>query len=80
MAIRIRIVDGHFVAVCAARSKLRAGDFYYLCDAADRALRAKFLLDYESEGLLKSDTRDLVSEEERNRIRAEETEEEEIDA
>lgn len=45
MAIRIRKVFGNTIAVCAARSKAKAGDTY-LDDAAHGALSAKFALDF----------------------------------
>lgn len=50
MAIRIRKVDGHWVALCAAETKPKKGDIY-LDDVIDHALRMKFLKDYKSEGL-----------------------------
>lgn len=47
MSIRIRIVDGTTIAVCAARSVAKEGDIY-LDDAAHHALTIKFGLDFDS--------------------------------
>lgn len=49
MAIRIRIVDGVTVAICAARSVARDGDVY-LDDTVHHALTDKFAADFTSEG------------------------------
>lgn len=49
MSIRIRIVDGVMVALCAARSVPKPGDVY-LDDAAHHALASKFTEDFTSEG------------------------------
>lgn len=49
MAIRIREVDGHTIAICAARSRAKAGDLY-LDDNIHHALTTKFRLDFHSEG------------------------------
>ena len=46
MAIRIREVDGHWVAVCAAKVKVRRGDIY-LNDNLHHALTTKFAIDHE---------------------------------
>lgn len=51
MAIRIRNIDGELVALCAAKTELKAGDIY-LDDNAHHALTTKFGLDFESEGLM----------------------------
>jgi len=51
MAIRVREVDGQLIAFCAALTPEREGDIY-LHDGIDHALRNKFRLDYESEGLI----------------------------
>ena len=52
MAIRIRYVGGgKVVALCAARSKAQEGDIY-LDDGIHHALSTKFMLDFESEGLI----------------------------
>lgn len=45
MAIRLRVVDGTMVALCAARSMPKEGDIY-LDDAAHAALSNKFSRDY----------------------------------
>jgi hypothetical protein len=45
MAIRIRVVDGVTVALCAARSIAKPGDIY-LDDAVHEALSNKFSRDY----------------------------------
>ena len=70
MAIRIRRIDGHLVALCAARAEEKPEDIY-INDEMDHALRIKFLIDYESEGLIKEDV-DLIDKDERNRIEREE--------
>lgn len=49
MAIRIRIVNGTMVALCAARSVEKPGDTY-LDDAQHHALFEKFAEDFASEG------------------------------
>jgi hypothetical protein len=49
MAIRLRRVDGVLVALCAARSQEKLGDFY-LDDAQHHALAEKFSADFQSEG------------------------------
>lgn len=45
MAIRIRVIAGRTVALCAARSMPQAGDIY-LDDAVHEALSAKFAGDF----------------------------------
>ena len=45
MAIRLRVVDGQLVALCAARSVEKPGDVY-LDDNAHYALSQKYWLDY----------------------------------
>ena len=50
MSIRIRVVDGVTVALCAARSMPKEGDLY-LDDAAHHALSVKFDQDFASEGI-----------------------------
>lgn len=52
MAIRIRIIDGHMVALCAARTKPQKGDIY-LDDNVHHALSSKFAMDFYEEGFLK---------------------------
>jgi hypothetical protein len=49
VSIRIRVVDGVMVALCAARSVEKLGDIY-LDDAAHHALAEKFAADFQSEG------------------------------
>lgn len=51
MAIRIRIVSGYTIAICAAISEAKEGDIY-LDDAIHHALTTKFWIDWQSEGLL----------------------------
>ncbi len=51
MAIRIRKIDGHTIALCAAETKPKPGDLY-LDDAIHHALSTKFGLDWHSEGLI----------------------------
>ena len=41
MAIRLRIIDGEMIALCAAKTKAREGDIY-LGDAEHYALTCKF--------------------------------------
>lgn len=45
MAIRIRVINGATVALCAARSMPKEGDIY-LDDAVHEALSAKFAGDF----------------------------------
>jgi hypothetical protein len=52
MAIRIRIVNGHAVALCAAKSIEKEGDIY-LDDGTHHALSTKFGLDFKEMGFLK---------------------------
>ena len=51
MAIRIREVGGHTIALCAAISEAKERDIY-LDDGAHHALSTKFGLDCQSEGFL----------------------------
>jgi hypothetical protein len=51
MAIRIRVVDGVTVALCAVESDKMEGDIY-LDDGAHHALSSKFGLDFHSMGYL----------------------------
>lgn len=51
MAVRIRKVEGVYVALCAATEKGRPGDIY-LDDNIDRALRHKYIADFVTEGLI----------------------------
>ena len=52
MAIRIREINSHTVALCAAKSKPKLNDVY-LNDNEHHALMVKFTVDLESEGWLK---------------------------
>lgn len=49
MSIRLRLVEGVWVALCAARSIEKEGDIY-LDDAHHHALSAKFSADFASMG------------------------------
>lgn len=49
MSIRIREVNGVLIAVCAARSVPKDGDFY-LDDRQHYALAIKFNLDHQADG------------------------------
>lgn len=49
MAIRIRKVKGHLVALCAAETKAEPEDIY-LDDAMHEALATKFAIDWDREG------------------------------
>ena len=55
MSIRIREINGHTVALCAAKTKEKKGDIY-LNDRAHHALMVKFTVDLDSEGWLKKST------------------------
>lgn len=59
MAIRIREINGHIVALCAAKTKEKEGDIY-LNDAIHHALSTKFGVDWVSEGCLTEDLADPV--------------------
>lgn len=59
MAIRIREIKGHIVALCAAKTKARKGDIY-LDDGAHHALTTKFGVDWVSEGRLTEDLADDI--------------------
>jgi hypothetical protein len=59
MAIRIREVEGHTIALCAAETKPKAGDLY-LDDAIHHALSTKFGLDWKEEGHLEKSLADPV--------------------
>lgn len=50
MSIRLRKVDGHLVALCAARSEPKEGDIY-LGDEVHHALNNKFSQDFNSEAV-----------------------------
>ena len=57
MAIRIRKISGHTIALCAAESKPMEGDLY-LDDNIHHALSTKCGLDWEEEGLVKKSLAD----------------------
>lgn len=48
MAMRVRVVNGVVVAVCAATTPAKAGDLY-IDDAQDHAIRSKLAQDWNSE-------------------------------
>lgn len=50
MAIRLRKMNGRWVALCAAKTKAEAGDVY-LDDSMDHALRLKLSGDFKAEGV-----------------------------
>lgn len=54
MAIRIRVVSGKTIALCAAKSDPLPGDLY-LDDGAHHALTQKFEKDFRSMGFLKEE-------------------------
>jgi len=51
MAIRIRKIKGHVVALCAAETRPEPGDLY-LDDGVHAALSTKFAIDWDGEGLV----------------------------
>ncbi|KKN39938.1 hypothetical protein LCGC14_0738440 [marine sediment metagenome] len=51
MAIRLRIIDGTHVALCAAHSDLKSGDIY-LDDAWHYAISQKYWRDYPELGIV----------------------------
>lgn len=57
MAIRIRIINGYTIAICAAISESKKGDIY-LDDNAHHALSTKFGVDWESEGIIEKSLAD----------------------
>ena len=70
MAIRLRMINGTLVALCAARSMPKDGDVY-LDDAFHEALNFKFRRDHASEDGLPlpypdSKKHDLIEQEESN--------------
>ncbi len=50
MAMRLKKIDGDWIAVCAAKTTSEVGDVY-IDDVQDHAIRAKIAHDYRSEGL-----------------------------
>ena len=61
MAIRIREIKGHTVALCAAETKSKEDDLY-LNDTIHHALSTKFGLDWEEEGFLEKSLADPILE------------------
>ena len=62
MAIRIREINGHTVALCAAKTEAKESDLY-LHDGIHHALSTKFGVDWVSEGFLDNDlTDDIIKE------------------
>lgn len=51
MAIRIRKINGHTIALCAACTEPKEGDLY-LDDSVHHALSTKFSLDWCEEGFI----------------------------
>lgn len=49
MAIRLRMIKGRYIALCAAKTKPEPGDVY-LDDNMHHALSTKFAVDWVSEG------------------------------
>ncbi len=52
MAIRLRMVDGHWIALCAAETSVRLEDIY-LTDGMHTALSDKFRADFVKMGFIK---------------------------
>ena len=59
MAIRIREIRGHTVALCAAITEAKEGDIY-LHDGIHHALSTKFGVDWVEEGFLDKDLADPI--------------------
>ena len=59
MSIRIREINGHTVALCAAKTEAKEGDIY-LDDGVHHALTTKFGVDWVSEGRFDDDLADDV--------------------
>lgn len=59
MAIRIRVVKGHTIALCAAKTRPEYGDLY-LDDVVHHALTTKFGVDWKEEGQLTDSLADEV--------------------
>lgn len=51
MAMRLRKINGHWVALCAAKTKIKYDDVY-LDDEQDHAIRVKLEKDWLSEGYM----------------------------
>lgn len=54
MAIRIRLVNGHWIAFCAVETKAEPGDIY-LNDNVHHALSKKFYNDHLKMGIIKKE-------------------------
>jgi len=54
MAIRIRKINGHLVALCAAKTKKQKGDIY-LDDNLHHVLSDKFYADFVKMGFIKEE-------------------------
>lgn len=67
MAIRVRKISGHTIAICAAISEPKQGDIY-LDDGAHEALHDKFDVDYKSMGFIDPDLADSLVDEERIKL------------
>ncbi len=59
MAIRIREIEGHTVALCAAVTEEKEGDVY-LHDGIHHALSTKFGVDWVKQGRMNKDLADPV--------------------
>lgn len=59
MAIRIREIEGHFIAICAAQNEEKEGDIY-LHDGIHHALTTKLGIDFKSEGFMNDSMADPV--------------------
>ena len=57
MAIRIRVINGSTVALCAAKTYAKEDDIY-LDDSVHHALSTKYGVDWLEEGFLKVDLAD----------------------
>lgn len=56
MAIRIRMIDGHWVALCAAETEPKLGDIY-LDDTIHHVLGDKFYDDHVKMGFIKKENK-----------------------
>jgi len=68
MSIRIRKINGHLVALCAAKTKAKKGDIY-LDDAIHEVLATKFAIDNERPEWVNPIKCRLMEKEENNRRR-----------
>ena len=57
MAIRLRMVNKRWKAMCAAKTEKRTDDIY-LDDGMHHALSEKFMEDFKAMGFIKNDKRD----------------------